>query len=59
VLTVENIWGKTYTPRDLWETLELCTQLRGAIERHRAKTQTPSETDKKLWEILSEGIYKL
>jgi hypothetical protein len=55
VLTVENIWGKNYTPRDLWETLELCTQLRGAIERHQVATTEATEADKKLWEILDRG----
>jgi len=59
VLTIEAILSKTYTPRDLWEALELCTQLRRAIEVHQAETQAPSEADKKLWEILDRGIYKL
>lgn len=59
MLTIENILDKSYTPRDLWEMLELCTQLRRAIERHQAETQTPSEADKILWEILDRGIYKL
>ena len=59
MLTVENIWGKSYTPRDLWETLEAYTQMRSAIERHRAETQGSSRADKKLWEILDGGLYKL
>lgn len=59
MLTIESILSKTYTPRDLWEALEVCTQLRAAIERHQAETQTPSEVDKKLWEILDRGVYKL
>ena len=59
MLTIESILSKTYTPRDLWQTLELYTQLRAAVERHQAETQTPSEADKILWEILDRGIYKL
>ena len=56
MLTIEAILSKTYTPRDLWEALELCTQLRRAIEVHQAETLEPRESDKKLWEILDRGI---
>lgn len=56
MLTIEAILSKTYTPRDLWQTLELYTQLRAAIEQHQAETQAPSEADKKLWEILDGGF---
>lgn len=59
MLTIEAILSKTYTPRDLWQALEVCTQLRAAIEQHQAETTEPTEADKILWGILSEGIYKL
>jgi len=59
VLTVESILSKTYTPRDLWETLERLTQLELAIHRHQAEVVNVCEADKKLWEILRKRVYRL
>ena len=59
MLTVESILSKTYTPHDLWETLERLTQLELAIHRHQAEVVNVCEADKKLWEILRKRVYKL
>ena len=57
MLTVEQIIDKTYTPRDLWETLERVTQLEAAIQAHRWRREgSPSEADKELWEILEKVL---
>jgi len=53
------ILEKTYTPRDLWETLERLTQLELAIHRHQAEVVNVCEADKKLWEILRKRVYRL
>jgi hypothetical protein len=38
MLTIEKILDKTYTPRDLWQTLERMTELERAIFAHRETT---------------------
>ena len=57
MLTVDQIINKTYTPRDLWETLERVTQLEAAIQAHRWKREeNPSKADTELWEILEKVL---
>ena len=59
MLTVEQILDKTYTPRNLWETLERVTQLEAAIQAHKwHHAGPPSDADKKLWEILEKTLEK-
>lgn len=57
MLTIDQIIDKTYTPRDLWETLERVTQLEAAIQKHKWLCEwDPSEADKQLWEILEKVL---
>lgn len=58
MLTVKQIIDKTYTPRDLWETIERVTQLEAAIQAHKwHKEAIASDADKRLWEILEKTLY--
>jgi hypothetical protein len=60
MLTIEQIVDKTYTPRDLWESLERITQLEAAIQAHKwAHENIASVEDNKLYEVLLRKIEKL
>ena len=51
MLTPEKILNKSYTPRDLWQTIERLTQLERAIFEHREK-YSDRDQGAALWEIL-------
>jgi hypothetical protein len=60
MLTIDQIVDKTYTPRDLWESLERITQLEAAIQAHKwANENIASVEDNKLYEVLLRKIEKL
>lgn len=52
MLTPEKILQKTYTPRDLWQTIERITALERAIFAHRESEAGRSQRDRELWRAL-------
>jgi hypothetical protein len=52
MLTPEKILAKTYTPRDLWETIERVTRLEGAIFEYLEGAPGGTSRDCDLWRAL-------